>query len=58
MTDSKFSSALNTGLPNAPLVGDKELREQLQMIYNAIQTLQIGLQELRDEFDAYVLAHP
>jgi hypothetical protein len=59
MTDSKFNSDVNTGLPNLPLnIKDQELFEQLKLIYNAIQILQIAHSQLREEFNAYVLAHP
>ncbi len=61
MAVANFDSAIDTKLPATPLLRDTELRtvlEEFQLVYAAIQILQVQLSLLRTEYDAYVLAHP
>lgn len=58
---AQFNSNIDTGLPNTPLVNDPVLREQLQLVYSAIQIIQIALSDLDARItalEAYNTSHP
>lgn len=61
MAVANFISAIDTKLPATPLLREVELQrllEEFQLVYQAIQILQVNLSQLRLDFDAYVATHP
>ncbi len=52
------SFALDIQLPDKPPTSNAELLFQLQYLYNSVKIIAAAHAELREEYDAYVLAHP
>lgn len=61
MAVANFDSYIDTQLPATPLLRDTDLRSLLvefQLLYSAIQILQVAITDQKIAFDAYVATHP
>ena len=61
MAIANYDSYIDMGLPAAPLLRETDLRsliEEFQLVYGALQALQLALTDQKIAFDAYVATHP